>query len=529
MELSCLLVFFAVLNLLNAVSGAEVLTRVKRRAPSSPVVEIPGLGKVVGDTDYSHFRKRTFYQYKGIRFGIPPTAERRFQLGVQAKLPVMVFIHGGAFVVGSALMYGPRRFMDKDVILVVPHYRLGPFGFLSLQTDSIPGNAAMFDQVLALEWVRDHISVFGGNPDLVTIFGESAGAGSVSYLMLSQLAKGLFHRVIAESGSALASWGIDNNPEFHTVNIAAEAGCNVTGADGGRGNLSEVTKCLKTVDAVQLLKASGNYKIKELQKGYNGFGGNSPVVQRAGKKKYITMPPLDIIKSGNYSNVPIMFGANRDEGTFLFSVMYMGYLVPNGLIDDKDYLSHGVPDSILKQNNVKDPNYWLNDAIMNTYTTPETLKNFSAMCYGIVDAVGAFMLKGPQYHQVQLHSKRNNSYFYAFNFLGNSTMWSYLGVPGLPIEGGVCHMNELMFLFNIPKIELDEEEEDLSKKMIGLWTNFAIYGEPNPEESKIDGVPKWLPYTYKDEFYMDIDRNITGRRDYTTEYTIGMKIHGILN
>ncbi|KAG8235962.1 hypothetical protein J437_LFUL018077, partial [Ladona fulva] len=104
-------------------------------------------------------------------------------------MPVMVFFHGGAYAGGSANVYGGSRLMDKDVVLVVPHYRLGPLSFLSLQTDEIAGNAGLLDQVLALKWVQKHISAFGGNPKEVTIFGESAGAASVSYLMLTPLAK----------------------------------------------------------------------------------------------------------------------------------------------------------------------------------------------------------------------------------------------------------------------------------------------------------------------------------------------------
>ncbi|XP_046395469.1 juvenile hormone esterase-like [Ischnura elegans] len=594
-----LFTFFIICLITVSESGA--FPKAKKTQPS-PTVEIPGLGKVVGDISYSHFNQRPFYQYKGIRYGVPPTGERRFKhpepqgpwngtvdatkfgrscpqpssmtyydpwaklhsevkrelikrgesfldptedeenledclflhiytpkLGVEAKLPVMVFIHGGAFIVGDAVLYGPQRFMDKDVVLVIPHYRLGPLGFLSLQTDDIPGNAGMLDQVLALEWVRDHISVFGGDPNLVTIFGESAGGCSVSYLKMSPLAKGLFHRVIAESGSALASWSLEKNPEFHGLKIAAEAGCNVTGTDGEKDGLTGVTTCLQTVDPILLINASMKYKNDQLLMGYNGFGGAIPVVQKAGKKRYITKPAIEMIKSGDYSKVPMMSGANRDDGTFLFSVLYKNYLRPNKLLDDMEFLSHSIPDCVLKDNNIEDPNFWLNDALFSRYTTPETLGNFTAMSYGIVDALGTMMFKGPQYYQMQLFSKDNNSYFYAFNYLGNSTLWPLISIPGLPIEGGVCHTNELMFLFDVPIVTLDEEEEQLSKVMINIWTNFAIYGKPNPEESKIEGLPNWLPYSYKNEFYMRIDKNITGQHDYTKEYDVGMRMHGMKN
>ena len=107
------------------------------------------------------------------------------------KLPVMVFIHGGSLITGSGNFrdYGPLHFMDKDVILVTINYRLGPFGFFFMGDDMVSGNAGLKDQVMALQWVQDHIASFGGDPNRVTLFGQSAGAASSSHLMLSPLSK----------------------------------------------------------------------------------------------------------------------------------------------------------------------------------------------------------------------------------------------------------------------------------------------------------------------------------------------------
>jgi Carboxylesterase family len=124
---------------------------------------------------------------------------------------VVVFFHGGAFSTGSSRLYGGSKFMEHEVVLVVPHYRLGPLGkyfsgsqhckfifkfltqgFLSLHNDEIPGNAGMLDQVEALRWVQNYISNFGGDPNRVTIMGESAGGVSTSMLNLSPLSTGRF-------------------------------------------------------------------------------------------------------------------------------------------------------------------------------------------------------------------------------------------------------------------------------------------------------------------------------------------------
>lgn len=114
--------------------------------------------------------------------------------------PVIVFLFGGGFELGAGDEYGPEYLMDRDVVLVTINYRLGPFGFLALDTSDIPGNAAMKDQVLALKWVQKNIEIFGGDPNKVTLAGLSAGAHSATGHMLSSLSDGLFHNVIAVSG-----------------------------------------------------------------------------------------------------------------------------------------------------------------------------------------------------------------------------------------------------------------------------------------------------------------------------------------
>lgn len=120
-------------------------------------------------------------------------------------MPVCVWIHGGGFVTGSSstVFYGPDLIVEKDVIMVSFNYRLGIFGFLSLKDPKlgIPGNAGLKDQTMALKWIKENISFFGGDPNNITIFGESAGSGSVHYQLISNLSKGLFKKAVAMSGT----------------------------------------------------------------------------------------------------------------------------------------------------------------------------------------------------------------------------------------------------------------------------------------------------------------------------------------
>lgn len=130
------------------------------------------------------------------------------------KLPVLFWIHGGGFQFGNgnAFLYGPDYLIPENIILVTINYRLGALGFLNTGTHEAPGNAGLKDQVLALKWVRDNIEKFGGDPNEVTIAGQSAGSASVHYLLMSSITKGLFKRAIAQSGVALNPWAITDIP-----------------------------------------------------------------------------------------------------------------------------------------------------------------------------------------------------------------------------------------------------------------------------------------------------------------------------
>lgn len=121
-----------------------------------------------------------------------------------------VWIHGGGFVAGSSSteLYGPEFIVEKEVIMVSMNYRLGIFGFLSLKDPKlgIPGNAGLKDQAMALKWIKENISFFGGDPKNITIFGESAGGASVHFQMISPMSKGLFCKAVSLSGTALCPW-----------------------------------------------------------------------------------------------------------------------------------------------------------------------------------------------------------------------------------------------------------------------------------------------------------------------------------
>lgn len=163
-----------------------------------PQVTMTSNGKVIGQEDCLF-----------LNIYVPESAFKEAK-----KLPVMTFIHGGAFVEGDGTYdtYGPQYFMNHDVIVATMNYRLGTLGFLYLGTEEVSGNAGLRDQSLALQWINSNVESFHGNKSSITIFGESAGSVSVGHQVISPLSRGLFQRAIMQSGSPASSWG-SRNPE----------------------------------------------------------------------------------------------------------------------------------------------------------------------------------------------------------------------------------------------------------------------------------------------------------------------------
>ncbi|CAO2610564.1 Carboxylesterase 1D, partial [Lemmus lemmus] len=167
-----------------------------------------------------------------------------------SRLPVMVWIHGGGLVVGGASTYdGLALSAHENVVVVAIQYRLGIWGFFSTGDEHSRGNWGHLDQVAALRWVQDNIAKFGGNPGSVTIFGESAGGFSVSALVLSPLAKNLFHRAISESGVALLPALFTEDAKPIAELVATLSGCKTTTS-------AVMVHCLRQKTEEELLETS---------------------------------------------------------------------------------------------------------------------------------------------------------------------------------------------------------------------------------------------------------------------------------
>ena len=169
------------------------------------------------------------------------------------KRAVMVYIHGGAFIMGGGASYffGPNYLLENDVILVTFNFRLGALGFLATSDKAATGNYGLLDQIEALKWVQKNIEKFGGDPNKVTIFGEDSGAASATILAMSPLASGLFHGVISLSGNALCDQYMQNDPNEAAVELANRLECS---SEKGE----DIVNCLSRQTQQDIIKAANS-------------------------------------------------------------------------------------------------------------------------------------------------------------------------------------------------------------------------------------------------------------------------------
>lgn len=394
------------------------------------------------------------------------------QANISILLPVMVWIHGGGFFSGSgsADVFGPELLIQNDVIVVSVNYRLGVLGFLSLDTEEVPGNAGLKDIVMALRWVKTNIENFGGNPNNVTIFGESAGGSAVQYMMISEMANGLFHKAISQSGSCLNQFAFTPNKD-DPINNAIK--------------LSDIVgnKCVETND---ILKTLRSLSVEELvtksqlvptfdQKKRDAAFSFAPVVEKkfTGKIPFLTKKPIELIHSGSIANVPYLTGYNSKEGIlWLISVRADKFHLKT-LNENFQYF---VPyDLKLPFNSSKSRE--VAEEIKKFYFGENELNENSLESY--IDLMTDYAFLKEIILSVKLHRSVVSSpiFFYRFSFDGDLNFFKkHLNIS----HEGPSHEDDLGYIFNPHMVKLMTENNSTSsqvrKQMVTMWTNFAKYG-----------------------------------------------------
>lgn len=247
---------------------------------------------------------------------------------VSLSLPVMAYIHGGNYRSGTAITSQSDILALQGVVVVIIQYRLGAFGFLTTGDSAAPGNFGMLDQVEALKWIRDNIVNFGGNPDKVTIFGESAGGSSVSLHLLSPVSKGLFHQVIAESGVDLSPFAIQRGS--FGLRFAKELANKLSCPSNDHNAMVD---CIRGKQAAEVQSAAE--KMVSSSIGEINF---APVVD----KNFLHDTPKNLRSEGKFAKVPLMISFTSQEGS-----SFLGSLV-NDSFHLMQSVSNGVSPALFK-------------------------------------------------------------------------------------------------------------------------------------------------------------------------------------
>lgn len=393
----------------------------------------------------------------------PPVSEDCLYLNVWSgakageKLPVMVWIHGGALTRGSGAnkAYDGTALAAKGVVLVSINYRLDIFGYFShpdlraAETGKQIANFGTSDQIAALKWVRKYIKEYGGDPDNVTIFGESAGSFSVHHLMASEGAKGLFHRAIGQSGSSFRAMD-----DIREANNPANAMALRYQKKSGVSSFED----LKKMDGGDVLANAVGFKFR-------------PVVDGDLFKGQI----FDLFQEGKYNSVPLMVGFNAEEGTTLGA----GSRVPK---DKETYLRVAK-----KRYGDLAPEY------LALYPANDLRKStLNAFRDG-------FVTWGMQSWAMMMAQTNSDAYLYYFTF------------QPLGERLGAYHAAEIVYAFNNVKLVRDNAEKNhliLANSMSDYWVAFARTGVPNPK-----GLPEWPAYTKGKRQYIEFNEEIGARQN----------------
>jgi para-nitrobenzyl esterase len=388
--------------------------------------------------------------------------------------PVMVWFHGGSNLTGSAadespfpgtegLLYdGEKLANTNDVVVVTANYRLGVFGFfghpdLAAEDPSYPytGNQGLLDQNAVLRWVRDNIATFGGDPEKVTIFGESAGSFDVCAHYFSPLSAGLFHRAIGQSGSCAVGTGTTAAAAANAANVSAAVGCDMA---------PDELDCLRSASVADLLAApNGGSEL-----------GNLGIIVDGG---FLPEHPRDAIANGNFDRkVPYILGANSDEGTLFF-------IGSTPVADEAEYLAE------------LDARYGeYADEIAAVYPASA----FDTPQDALIRVTGDSTLVCATYELARLLSAAKTK-TYVYNF--NRTV--PLGFVNL-LQLGAFHGVEIAFVFGgiEPPSPFDDQ---LGRQMRDYWASFATKGKPL---AKLTGAPKWKKYNGKKDNILRLDAPI---------------------
>ncbi|KAH8249046.1 hypothetical protein KR032_005441 [Drosophila birchii] len=432
------------------------------------------------------------------------------------SMPVMVYIHGDFFYDGDSVEAAPGYLLEHDVVLVSVRYRLGPFGFLSTLTDEMPGNAAVTDIILALQWLQKHIASFGGDPKRVTLFGQVGGAALVNVLTLSPaVPAGLFHRVIYQSGTALSPAFITDSPLGATKAIGRIAGCKQP------AKVDQLNKCLGRLNTTMLLAAFSVHGENQPSLSGGAYGGVQLVI--GGPSGILPEHPGRLLAAEKFQAYPTMGGSVKNGGTFMLRDIFSD--VFNETVLDDKMTGRQYIDTIIEQANGADPTGSWREFSDEEIFSEDDVKNgtFKRLTSGLIDLCSTISLKNPVLLVLQANAKKlpNSTYLYSFDYEGEQTRYATSPEEAsfVPFDMGTSLTDDNLYLFPWPRFLALNSNRDMkvARRMVALWTSFATTGVP-----RAPGVPEWPTMNDETGPYMRIGRTVTFSDNYLDEYRIAV-------
>lgn len=371
------------------------------------------------------------------------------------KLPVFVWIHGGAFVGGHYVEANggfQDNFTDEGIVYVSVEYRLGALGFMShpeLSKESasgVSGNYGIMDQIMALQWIHDNIAEFGGDPDKVTIAGESAGGISVSILCASPLCKGLFRSAICESGSSF--WPVGTERRGNTFMVDSKS-AEQAGVKFQQRMKAKNMKAFRAMDPMKIVDSTG----------WEAFW---PVVDG----KVIVDDQYKMYESGNFNDVNILIGTNSDEGCF--------FTAPTPVDQYEGRIKWIYGDFA--------------DRMLKLYPATNPMEAKDALSDIFRD--GSFAWGTYAWANLQSQNSKKNVYLYYFD--QNPTV-------GSASKRGAAHGIEMIYIYHMFRGNFTPIENSVASIMTQYWINFTKTCDPNG-----GNLPYWTKYQKDGESVMNI-------------------------
>ncbi|XP_043642813.1 glutactin [Drosophila teissieri] len=491
--------------------------------PAEAVVQVPEIGQILGVGGYKTIANRPVNAFLGIRYGTVGGGLARFQaaqpIGYQGRvnatvqspncaqfpeldrlrvsesrgenvddcltldiyapeganhLPVLVFVHGEMLFDGGSEEAQPDYVLEKDVLLVSINYRLAPFGFLSALTDELPGNVALSDLHLALEWLQRHLVHFGGNPGQVTLVGQAGGATLAHALSLSGRAGNLFQQLILQSGTALNPYLIDNQPLDTLSTFARLARCPPPPINAIPQGFKPLYECLGRLPTSQLVAAFEQLLLQNEQLGLTQLGGFKLVV--GDPLGFLPSHPASLVTNSSLA-LPMIVGATKDASAFILSRIYdqIARLQSRNVSDYIDVvLRHTAPPS--------EHRLWKQWALREIFTPiQEHTASVQTVASGLLELSNYILYRAPVINSIRQSYRSTPAYLYTFDYRGEHHRFGHLSNP-LPFGIDASLSDDSVYLFPYPPeaSRLNPSDRSVSRALVTMWVNFASTGVPNP-------------------------------------------------